>query len=98
MPNPDPIKARIEALRGRSGASVQGGTKMVNPSPAPTPVKEPTTSGGIDRAKLDALRGRGTVPPTSQKNPHNFATQKDLEENLPTPQLDAFLEQIITKA
>lgn len=98
MPNPDPIKARIEALRGRSGASVQGGTKAETPT---APTHSPDPSGGLDRSKLDALRGRGNNNPSQTKqdaNSHNFATQKDLEENLPTPQLDAFLEKLVAKA
>lgn len=99
MPNPDPIKARIEALRGKSGASVQGGTRAETPIAAPT--NSPMPSGKLDRAKLEALRGRGSVNPSTtspNSNPHNFATQKDLEENLPTPQLDAFLDSIVAKA
>ncbi len=111
MPNSDPLRARIEALRGRSSASVQGGAKTEIPAPQTSiPTKKPVSTqnpqhpplqGGLDRSRLDALRGRAN-PAQTQTPQHNnsqqgFATQKELEEGLPTPLLDAFLEEIIVK-
>ena len=105
MPNPDPLRAKIEALRGRSSASVQGGVKTeipVHSAPISSPTPQKTSSqGGLDKSRLDALRGRANLAQaqtvSKNKAQEGFATQRELEEGMPTPLLDTFLEEIILK-